>query len=105
MNDEIKWTPLLLYACKIPKPDKILYARYICSPCLCLVKFLCAQVTSEIRNPRTRVNYLGMHHVHSPSVPGPNKCHKLKPQDQDSKTPWLYRRSVLGEIENQEYHD
>ena len=46
-------------ACKIPKPAKILFARYVWLLCLRLVEFLCSQVSCKIRNPITQENYPG----------------------------------------------
>ena len=52
-HNKTKLTPLLfMHAQARPKPGKIMYARYVCSLCLCFVGFLCAQVSYKIRkNP------------------------------------------------------
>ena len=47
-----------------------MYSGYVRSLCLCLVEFLCAQVSCQIQNPRTRGHYCGMHFVGLVSIAG-----------------------------------
>ena len=64
INDKTNLKPILfIHTQAIPKPGKLLYACYVWSLCLCLVEFLCAQVSYNIRNTRNQGNYRIMHLV------------------------------------------